>query len=134
MFSKFLDKNIDLGLLVLRVSIGGLMVLHGIKKISADISFIKELVVKIGLPVFTSYGVFLGELIAPIMILIGYKTRFASLIFFLTCLFIIFVAHPSDIFKLNEYGGWQLELVGLYAFGSLALMFAGGGKYAITKE
>ena len=122
-----IKQNTDLGLLILRVSIGGLMLLHGIKKIGADLGFIEGLVTKLGLPAFMSYGVYLGEIVAPILMIIGYKTRLASLVFFLTCLFIIFVAHPSDIFKLNQFGGWELELVGLYAFGSLALIFTGGG-------
>jgi putative oxidoreductase len=108
-----------------------MMLLHGIHKIGSDLIFIKELVTKLGLPAFTSYGVYIGEVVAPVLMIAGFKTRLSSLIFFLNCLFIIFVAHPSDIFKLNDYGGWQLELVGLYAFGSLALVFTGGGKFVV---
>lgn len=127
-------KNIDFGLLILRVGVAGLMLLHGIKKIGVSLDFIEGLVNKIGLPSFFAYGVYLGEIIAPVMMIIGYKTRFAALLFFLTCLFIIFIAHPSDIFKFNEYGGWQLELPGLFTTGSLALIFTGGGKYALSKD
>jgi putative oxidoreductase len=89
---------------------------------------------KLGLPPFFANGVYVGEVIAPIMMILGYKTRFASLLFFFTCLFIIFIAHPSDILKINDYGGWQLELPGLFAMGSLALIFTGGGKYALSKD
>lgn len=129
-----MGKNIDLGLLILRIGLSILMLGHGIGKIGSDLKFIEGLMDKIGMPSFFSYGVYLGEIIAPVMILLGVKTRFAALIFFFTCLFIIFVAHPEDIFKLNEYGSWQLELIGLYAVGSLALVFTGGGKYSLTKD
>jgi putative oxidoreductase len=126
-----IKQNTDIGLLILRIAVGGMMLLHGIHKIGSDLTFIEELVTKLGLPAFTSYGVYLGEVVAPVLMIIGFKTRLSSLFFFLTCLFIIFVAHPSDIFKLNDYGGWQLELVGLYAFGGLALIFTGGGKFVV---
>jgi putative oxidoreductase len=61
-----------------------------------------------GLPTIMAYGVYLTEIVAPILILIGLRTRLAALcmhaVFYLLCFW-----HTKDIFTLNEYGGWQLN-------------------------
>ena len=33
-----------------------------------------------------------------------------------------------------KYVGWGVELLGLYLFGSAALFFTGGGKYAFSSS
>lgn len=131
---KNLEKNIDLGLLILRVSIGGLMLLHGIAKLQHGAGFIEDVVVGAGLLSFIAYGVYVGEVIAPLFILLGLGTRVASLIFAGNCLVAALLVHSQDIFTLNEQGGWTVELLGLFFFGALALIFTGGGKYAISNK
>lgn len=131
---KYLEKNIDLGLLILRISIGGLMLLHGIAKLQHGAGFIEQVVVDAGLPSFIAYGVYLGEVIAPLFILLGYGTRAASIIFAGNCLVAALLVHSQDIFTLNEQGGWTVELLGLFFFGAVSLIFTGGGKYAISSK
>lgn len=131
---KYLEKNIDLGLLILRISIGGLMLLHGIAKLQHGAGFIEQVVVDAGLPSFIAYGVYLGEVIAPLFILLGYGTRAASIIFAGNCLVAALLVHSQDIFTLNEQGGWTVELLGLFFFGAVSLVFTGGGKYAISSK
>jgi putative oxidoreductase len=127
-------KNINTGILILRLSVGILMLLHGIAKISKGVGGIINMLESKGLPDFIAYGVYIGEIIAPILIIIGYRTRFAAAIFVLNMLVILFLAHSDDIFKLNQHGAWQVELIGLYLFGALALYFTGGGKYAVSSS
>ena len=131
---KYLEKNIDLGLLILRISIGGLMLLHGIAKLQHGAGFIEQVVVDAGLPSFIAYGVYLGEVIAPLFILAGYGTRAASVIFAGNCLVAALLVHSQDIFTLGEQGGWAVELLGLFFFGAVALIFTGGGKYALSSK
>ena len=131
---KYLEKNIDLGLLILRISIGGLMLLHGIAKLQHGGGFIEQVVVDAGLPSFIAYGVYLGEVIAPLFILLGCATRGASVIFAGNCLVAALLVHVQDIFTLNEQGGWTVELLGLFFFGAIALIFTGGGKYALSNK
>ncbi|MFC5683747.1 DoxX family protein [Flavobacterium sp. MAHUQ-51] len=126
-----MKKNIDLGLLIIRVAVGGLMLLHGIAKIGKT-SFIAGLLSEKGLPEFLSYGVYLTEIIAPILILIGYRTRLSSIAYVFGALFALFLVHTNEILQLNENGGWQLELLGLYISGGIALVFTGGGKIALS--
>lgn len=131
---KYLEKNIDLGLLILRISIGGLMLLHGIAKLQHGAGFIEQVVVDAGLPSFIAYGVYIGEVIAPLFILFGYGTRAASVVFAGNCLVAALLVHSQDIFALNEQGGWSVELLGLFFLGAVALIFTGGGKYSISNK
>lgn len=131
---KYLEKNVDLGLLILRISVGGLMLLHGISKILHGSGFIEQVVLEAGLPSFITYGVYLGEVIAPLFIIFGYGTRIASVIFAGNCLIASLLVHSQDIFSLNQQGGWGVELLGLFFFGAVTLIFTGGGKYALSNK
>ncbi|MFL9831432.1 DoxX family protein [Flavobacterium sp. ST-87] len=128
-----MTKNTDLGLLILRIATGGLMLLHGIAKIGHT-SFIGDMLVDKGLPSLLSYGVYFTEIIAPILILIGFRTRIASIVYVLGALFALFLVHSEQLFLLNENGGWQLELLGLYIAGGITLFFTGGGKIAVSSS
>lgn len=58
----------DLAKLLLRLSTGGLMMFHGIHKIIHGIGGIKGMVVNAGLPEIMAYGVYVGELITPLLL------------------------------------------------------------------
>ena len=81
-----LNTNINLGLLVLRLGVGGMMLIHGLSKIIGGIGSVKYLVEAAGLPSFLSYGVYVGEVIAPLMIIFGWRTRLGALILAVNCL------------------------------------------------
>ena len=126
-------KNNDLGLLILRISIGFLMLFHGIAKFNIlGMNLIQKMLTDIGIPGFISYGVFIGEIVAPVAMIAGFRTRIASIVFAVNCLVIIFLVRAPDFFKLDDFGGWALEVIGLYLLGSVALFFTGAGKYAIS--
>lgn len=122
----------NIGLLVLRCTIGILILFHGIANMSSNYAFVKGLLQGYQIPSFLAYGVFVGEIIAPILILIGYKVRLNSLIVAFNFLVAILLAHSSDIFALNQFGGWAIELQALYLFGAITLFFTGAGNHAIT--
>ncbi|MEL1240712.1 DoxX family protein [Flavobacterium flavipallidum] len=128
-----MNKNTDLGLLILRIAVGGLMLLHGIAKFGHT-EGIGGMLTEKGLPAFMSYGVYITEVIAPILILIGFRTRLASAVYVFGALFALFLAHSSELFELSEHGGWKLELLGLYISGALCLFFTGGGKLAASSS
>ena len=65
----------DAGKLLLRVSIGLLVLLHGIFKITHGVGFIGGMLDKAGLPGFLAYGVYLGEVVAPLMMMLGVGAR-----------------------------------------------------------
>lgn len=127
-------KNNDLGLLILRIAVSVLMFLHGISKFGGSLEFIKGMLAEKGIPDFIAYGVLVGEILAPIAILIGFRTRIAAAIYAFNCLVAILIAHSSEIFSIGEHGGWALELLGLYLFGALTLFFTGAGNIAVSKN
>jgi putative oxidoreductase len=128
-----MKKNLDVGLLILRISIGALMLFHGVAKLKG-VSFIEGMLEGSGLPSFLAYGVYITEIVAPLLIIVGYRTRLASLVFAFGVLFAMFLVHSGDIFTLNQHGGWGVELLGLYLFGALALFFTGGGSMAASSS
>ncbi len=132
---KSLEKNVDLGLLLLRVTLGALMLLHGVSKLIYGPAFIGQIVDGAGLPHFITYGVYIGEVIAPLFIILGLATRAAALVFAFNMLVATLLVHAAQVFTLDPAtGGWALELQGLYFFGALVLALAGGGKYALSKK
>ncbi|PXY41821.1 DoxX family protein [Flavobacterium cheongpyeongense] len=129
-----MKKNNDLGLLILRITISVLMLLHGISKFSGGLEFIKMMLAEKGIPGFIAYGVLVGEILAPIAILIGFRTRIAAAIYAFNCLVAVLIAHSSEIFSIGEHGEWAIELLGLYFFGALSLFFTGAGNIAFSKN
>ncbi len=121
------------GLLMLRLSIGILMLMHGIAKIQKGVEGVKSSIGNAGLPEALSYAVYLGEVIAPLMLIVGFRSRIASLFVAATMLVVMFIQSE----KLNQTipnGAWALELQGLFLFGSIAIFLAGAGKYAVSTK
>ena len=132
---KLLEKNTDLGLLLLRLSIAILMLFHGISKLIDGPSFIGQIVDGAGLPHFITYGVYIGEVIAPLFILVGFATRAAALVFAFNMLVATLLVHAAQFFTLDPAtGGWTLELQGLYFLAGITLALTGGGKYALSNK
>ncbi|WP_417197459.1 DoxX family protein [Bizionia sp.] len=121
-----------LGLLILRVSIAFTMLIYGSTKLIYGNEFIENLLEQFGLPVLIANGVFVGEIVAPILILIGYRTKLAGLVFFINCLVAILMVQLPNLFKLNETGGWAIGLIFIYMMFGVAMFFTGAGKYALS--
>ena len=131
---KLFVLRIDTGLLLLRILVGVLLFTHGLIKITNGVDGIANMLSGKGIPAFIAYGVYVGEIIAPIALVIGYRARLASVVIFLNMLVVFFIARPHDIFALNDMGLWKMELAAFYLFGSIILFFTGAGKYAVSKK
>lgn len=129
-------KNDDIGKLILRLTVGGLMLFHGISKINSPstVEYIAGNLSSSGLPSFLANGVYLGELLAPALIVLGIFTRYSGIVVVINMLFAIFLMHTSDLFALTQNGGWRLELQGFYLFGAAAIVFLGSGEYAVSSD
>jgi putative oxidoreductase len=129
-------KNDAAGKLLLRCTVGILMLFHGIAKLmhSGSLDFIRGLLSFHGLPEFIAWGVFVGEIIAPLMLVLGVFSRVGGLLIFINMLFAIALAHSGDLFLLTEHGGWRLEVQGFYLFGGLAVLLLGSGRIAIRPD
>lgn len=133
---RHLFRNDDLGKLILRVTVGLLILLHGVHKIlnPGSLDFISKQLASIGLPQSLAYGVYAGEVIAPLMIILGIFSRLGGLLIFGNMIFALVLAHRSELFTLTPMGGWALELQGFYLFSGLAVFFLGSGRMAIRPD
>jgi putative oxidoreductase len=109
------------GFLILRLSVAGLMLLHGIAKLMNGVAGIQGMLGKAGLPASVAYGVFLGEVIAPLMVIAGFWVGPAAIVMAINMVFAIVLAHSHQLFEITKTGGWALELQGLFLFGSIAI-------------
>ena len=128
-----MNRNQDLAKLLLRITCAGLLLFHGTYKIYGDFQHIKDIVRAAGLPEFIAYGNFIGEFLAPLFVMVGYKTRIAALLIAVNMLASILIAHTDIVFKLNDYGAWMIELNVFYTMTAIVIFFLGAGKYSISK-
>ena len=128
--------NDAFGKLIIRLSVGILILFHGAAKVlhPDTLGFISSMLEGAGLPDALAYGVYVGEIIAPLMIVLGVYCRLGAVVVVVNMLFAIWLAHADDIFSLTDHGGWALELQGFYLFAALALVFLGSGRYAIKPD
>jgi putative oxidoreductase len=122
----------DLGKLVLRLTLGILMLMHGIAKISSGTGGIEKMLEGIGMPAFFAYGVYMGEVLAPILVILGLYARIGAALIVVNMLFAILLAHRGDLFLLGKTGAWALELQGFFLFTALALLLMGPGRYSVN--
>ena len=125
-------RNDDLAKLLLRITVGGLMLSHGIGKIVHGISGAQSMTVSAGLPEFLAYGVYIGEVIAPLLLLIGYYSRIAALVLAFNMGSAIYIAHSSDIFMLNKFGAPVIEVPLFYLMAALAIFLFGPGRHSVN--
>lgn len=122
----------DTGRLVLRLALGGLLLLHGIAKLKHGIDPIVGMATSTGLPPWVAYGVYVGEVLAPILVIAGFYSRIAALIIVINMLFAIRLAHMDNLLVLGPMGGWALELQGMFLFSAVALALIGPGRYGVN--
>jgi putative oxidoreductase len=121
----------DLGKLVLRLTLGVLLLFHGTHKILTGIGPIRGMVTAHHLPDFLAYFVYLGEVVAPVLIIIGLLTRLGGLLVVINMIVALLLAHTGMLFGTNEMGGYLLELQAFYLFSGLTVALLGAGRFSI---
>ncbi|HET7062348.1 MAG TPA: DoxX family protein [Nitrosospira sp.] len=131
-----LIRNDNLGKLILRLTVGILILFHGIYKLlhPESLQGIRKMLTGIGLPELLAFGVFLGEVIGPLMVIVGFYSRIGGLLIFGNMIFALVLAHRAQLFTLSSTGGWALELQAFYLFCSLAVLFLGSGRLALKPD
>lgn len=121
----------DLGKLILRAAFAILILFHGISKVIGGVGFISGMVAKAGLPPAFAYLVYVGEVIAPLLILFGVWTRLAALVVAINMIVAVLLVHVPEFFQLNKVGGWALELQGMFFTAAICIALLGAGRYSI---
>lgn len=124
----------DLGKLLLRVSVAGMMLLHGLPKLSHGVEGISGMLAQRGIPGFVAYGVYVGEVLAPLLLIVGLGTRVAGVLLAANMVVAIGLAHGADLFVRNpRSGAWAIELQMLYLVAGVVFALIGSGKFAVSK-
>lgn len=124
-------NNEDIGKLILRLALGGMMLVHGFDKLKHGIAFIRAEVAAAGMPELLAAGIYVGELVAPLMVIIGWNARIGAILITISMLFAIGLVHTADVFSLGPNGGWALDAQGMFLFSAVALALIGPGRYRI---
>ena len=123
--------NEDLGKLVLRLTLGILILLHGVAKLKGGVGFLMPMVQGIGLPPWVAYGAYIGEVVGPVMVILGLFTRTGAFFIFANMVFAVVLVHRPDLLMLKQ-GAYALELQAMFMFTALALVLMSPGRFAVT--
>ena len=123
----------DTGKLILRLTVAVLLVMHGISKLQNGIGWMGGMLQSHHIPAFVGYGVYVAEVIAPILLILGLFTRLAALVIAFDMFMAIVLVQADKFFTRNQGGGWAVELEMFFLLASVAVFFLGSGRYAVRK-
>ena len=124
----------DFGKLILRLTLGILILLHGIAKLRHGIDPIQGMLSGMGMPAFVAYGVYAGEVLGPLLLIIGFYARIGAVLIATNMLFAFALAHMDELSSLTQNGGWALELQSMFLFTAVALALMGPGRIGINQR
>ncbi len=126
--------NESTGKLILRITLGALILLHGISKLRNGIGWLDGALVNAGLPAFFKYGVYVGEVLAPLAVIAGWYSRIGAWLIAVNMLFALGLVHGAELLAFNEQGALKLEMQYMFFFSSIALALIGPGRYAVNQK
>lgn len=108
---------------VLSFGLGILMLFHGVDKLSNGVEHIVQMLRDADIPYaeYVAYGVYIGEIVAPLLLIFGQYIRISGVIIVFNMLVAILLAHKDDIFTLGKHGAWSIEVPLLYLIAGLTL-------------
>ena len=103
--------------------LGVLLLFHGMDKVMHGTEFIEKMLVASKVPYseYVQYGVYIGEVIAPILLIFGQYMRISGAIVAFNMFVAIFLVHQNTLFTLGEHGAWSIEVPMLYLVAGLTL-------------
>ncbi len=122
----------DLAKLILRVALGALVLLHGVAKLKGGLGPIEGMLQAHSVPGFFASAVLIGEVLAPLMLLIGFHARIGAVLVAINMLVAVFLVHMNQLDQLNAQGGWALELQAMFLASAVALALLGPGRYSVN--
>ncbi|GAB6195138.1 DoxX family protein [Lysobacter xanthus] len=128
------NTQTDIAKLLLRVTLGVLVLFHGLAKLNGGMGGMVRMVEAHGLPGPLGYGVLLGEVAGPLMLIAGFHARIGALLVFINMVVAVVLVHMGQLGSFNEQGGWALELQAMYLVAALALALLGPGRYSVNER
>ncbi len=124
----------NLGKLLLRLTIGGMLLLHGIYKLQHGLGTIYGMLSAHHLPEVLAYGVYLGELVAPLMLILGIYSRIWAGIILINMGMALWLTNFKGMTSLGAFGAWGAQSVMFFLLGALTIILIGSGKYALKQD
>jgi len=124
----------DAGKLILRITTAGLILFHGTSKIIRGVSFMDPALAQFHLPAFVAYGVYVGEVVAPLFMIAGAWTRVAALVVMFNMVMAVLLEAHRNLFVIQRTGAWGLEVEAFYFLTALVVALLGGGRYSVIRE
>jgi putative oxidoreductase len=122
----------DIGRLVLRLVLGALILFHGVAKLRGGVDGIGGMLAGHGLPSVLAYGAYVGEVLAPVLLIVGAWTRAAAALVAVNMLFALGLAHMGDLTTIQaKTGGWAVELQMMFLWTAVAIMLLGAGRFSL---
>ena len=121
----------DVGKLVLRLVTGGLMLFHGLEKLMHGLDHVRSDLAAAGLPTALAHGVYLGEIVAPICIILGLWTRPWAIVYAGSIAFAVAIVHGRDFARLAPTGAWAAELWLFYVLCPVVIALLGAGRFSL---
>jgi putative oxidoreductase len=121
----------DLGKLLLRLGLGGLLLFHGVHKLLNGLGPIQSVLAAHNISNSVAYGVYLGELVAPVLIILGLFSRIGGLLIALDMVVAALLVRAGSLLALTPDGGYALEAEVLYLMGGLAIALLGAGRFRL---
>lgn len=121
----------DLAKLLLRATLAILILMHGVAKLTGGVGFIAGMLAKLGLPSAIGYLVYVGEVIAPLLILIGFWTRPAALVVAINMIVAVLLVHTPELLTRTKTGGWALELQAMFFIAAVVVALQGAGRFSL---
>ena len=124
----------DLGKLLLRLALAVVVLFHGVFKLRHGVAWMAQPLAAAGLPALLAYGTYLAEVLAPALLLVGYKARLAALVIAFDMLMaILLVLRPMLRTVRPQGGGWGVELEVLLLSAGLTVFLIGSGRYRLGR-
>ncbi len=124
----------NIGKLLLRLTVGGMLLFHGIYKLQHGIGTIKGMVAAHHLPDIVAYGVYIGEVIAPLLLILGFYSRIWAGIIVFNMLTALWLTHFQSLHSFGAHGAWGAEAAMFYLMGALSIVLLGSGVYAVKRD
>ena len=121
----------DAGKLLLRLAVGVLILLHGIAKMRHGLGDVADAVARAHLPYAVGYLVYIGEVVGPVLMIVGAWTRLAAFVVFFNMFVALLLGHPHEVFAMTTHGGLLLETQWLMLTGALSVALLGAGRYSV---
>ena len=124
-------RSDDTGKLLLRLALGLLILLHGIAKVRGGVGHISGQLASHGLPGLLAYLVYVGEILAPVLVIVGFYTRPAAWIMAINMVVAIWLVHAKDLLVIGKNGGLALELQYMFLIAAIAVALLGAGRFSL---